>query len=160
MADFADSLRDSIPPVMRALAQAENSGVLRIRGTDSEAEVMFFQGDVLWARASTAKRLGQALEERGAITASDLAGVLALQKRKKRRQPIGTILVELGLIEREVAETEIGIQVLAVLRDVLGWGGGEYEFEPVRVREGVTPTFALPQNRSVDALLQGAGIPV
>ena len=116
--------------------------------------------DVLWARASTAKRLGQALEERGAISASDLAGVLALQKRTKRRQPLGTILIELGLIERDVAETEIEIQVLAVLREVLGWASGEYEFESIRVREGVTPTFALPNTRKVDALLQGAGVTV
>ena len=159
MVDFAESLSNSVPTVMRALAQAQNTGILRVRGKDSEAEMMFFQGEVLWARSSTAKRLGEALEERGAISASDLAGVLALQKRKKRRQPLGTILVELGLIERSVAETEIEIQVLRVLRDIFSWGSGEYSFDTLRVEAGVMPDFAIPHCRRVDALLQGVGKP-
>jgi hypothetical protein len=160
MADFADSLRDSIPTVMRALAQAKNSGMLRVRGKDTAAEFMFFRGDILWARSSTGKQLGAALTERGAISESDLAGVLALQKRKKQRQPMATILVELGLVDREVVEVEIQVQVLEVLRAVFDWGGGEYEFDALNIKDGVQPDFALPRSGKVEALLQGAGIKV
>ncbi len=158
MVDFAESLRDSVPTVMRALAQAQSTGILRVHGRSADADIMFFQGEVLWARSTSSKRLGAALKERGAISASDLAGVLALQKRKKRRQPLGTILIELGLIDRSVAETEIEIQVLTVLRDIFNWGGGEYSFDTLRVEAGVTPDFAIPNCRRVDALLQGAGV--
>ena len=160
MPDFAESLRESIPTVMRALAQASNSGVLRVRGRDAEAEVMFFQGEVVWARASTAKRLGEALEERGAISASDLKGVLAMQKRKKQRQPLATILLGLGLVEREVAETEIEMQVLDVLRLIFDWGSGEYSFESVRMSRDELHGIVLSQSGQVDRLLQGAGVPI
>ena len=158
MPDFADSLQKSIPVVMRALAQAENSGVLRIRGKSAEAELMFYKGDIMWARMSDGKRLGEALEERGAINAEQLAAALAVQKRKKKRQPFATILVELGLVDREVVSTELEAQVLDVLRMVFSWGGGEYDFEALKAREGVTPSFALPQSGKVDVLLKGAGI--
>jgi hypothetical protein len=160
MPNFADSLRESIPTVMRALAQASNSGVLFIRGRDSEAQIMLYRGDILWARSSTTKRIGEALEQRGAISARDLEGVLALQKRKKQRQPIGTILIELGLVDRQVAETEIEAQVISVLRDALDWGSGEYNFEAIEVKSGVSPRFALPSCGKVDSLLQGLGISV
>lgn len=160
MADFAESLRESVPTVMRALAQAGNSGVLRVRGRDAEAEVMFFHGDVVWARSSSARCLGEALTERGAISASDLQGVLAMQKRKKQRQPIATILLGLGLVNREVAETEIEIQVLDVLRMIFDWGSGEYGFEAARMTRDELAGIVLPACGKVDSLLQGAGIPL
>jgi len=158
MPDFADSLQESIPVVMRALAQASNSGVLRIRGKDAEAELMFLKGDIIWARTSGGKRLGEALEERGAITSDQLAASLAVQKRKKQRQPIATILVELGLVDREIVSTELEVQVLEVLREMFAWGAGEYAFESVPAQEGSTPSFALPQSGRVDELLKGVGV--
>jgi len=160
MPDFAESLRESIPTVMRALAQARNNGVLHIRGRDAEAEIMFVAGEIVWARASTARRLGEALEERGEISANDLLGVLAIQKRKKQRQPIATILIELGLLDREVAETEIEIQILDVLRLVFDWGGGEYNFEALNVGQDALQGVVLPTCGKVDRLLQGAGVPI
>ncbi|MEM8883233.1 MAG: DUF4388 domain-containing protein [Planctomycetota bacterium] len=158
MPDFAESLQESIPVVMRALAQASNSGVLRVRGKDAEAEFMFYRGNILWARRSDGKRLGEVLEERGAITSEQLASALAVQKRKKKRQPFATILVELGLVDRQVVSTELGVQALDVMREIFAWGSGEYTFEKVAVKDGATPTFALPSTSSVDELLKGAGI--
>jgi len=158
MPDFADSLQESIPVVMRALAQAKNSGVLRIRGTGAEAELMFFKGDVLWARRSDGKRLGEALEERGAITAEQLQSVLLVQKRKKTKQPFATILVELGLVDADVVSTELEIQVLEVLRETFSWGGGEYDFEALPTAEGAEPGFTLPNSGNVDEILRGVGV--
>ena len=160
MVDFADSLRESIPTVMRALAQASNTGVLNIRGRGSEAEFRFFRGDIVSARASSSRPLGEALAERGAISRNDLDSVLALQRRKKQRQPIATILVEFGLVEKEVVETELQIQVLEVLRMVLDWGGGEYSFAPRTVPAGVELSCALPATGHVDQILEGAGVPL
>ena len=160
MADFAESLRESIPTVMRALAQAKNTGILHVRGRDSESEIMFVAGDVIWARASTARFLGEALEERGELSADDLKGVLAMQKRKKQRQPIATILLELGLIDREVVETELEIQILDVLRQLFEWGSGEYNFEALLLEPGSLQGIALPSCGKVDQLLQGAGVPL
>ena len=158
MPDVAESLRQEIPTVLRALAQARNTGVLRVSGADGEAEVMLIHGEVAWARASNAKRLGAALEERGAISAADLKGVLAMQKRKKQRQPIGTILLEMGLIDREVAETEIEVQVLDVLRLILDWGRGEYKFESVHKISHEQSKMVLLACGNVDRLLQNVGV--
>ena len=159
MPDFAESLREDIPTVMRALAQAGNSGLLRIRGKDTEAEIMFVAGEVIWARACTARRLGEALEERGAITAQDLEGVLAMQKRKKQRQPVATILHGLGLIDRDIVETELEIQILEVLRLVVDWGSGEFGFEAIDLEPDALEGVVLPSCGKVDRLLQGAGVP-
>ena len=57
------------------------------------------------------------------------------------------------------ARSEIENQVLRVLRDIFSWGGGEYSFDTLRVEAGVTPDFAIPHCRRVDALLQGVGKP-
>jgi len=159
MVDFAESLRESIPTVMRALAQAANTGILHIRGRDASAEFRFFRGEIVCARSTNAKPLGEALTERGAISASDLQGVLSLQRRKKQHQPMATILVELGLIDKSVVETEIQIQVLEVLTDVLGWGSGEYRFEKAPESPKVEPSFTFPVSGRVDEILQGAGLP-
>jgi hypothetical protein len=159
MVDFAESLRESIPTVMRALAQASNSGILHVRGRDASAEFRFFRGDIVSARSSNSMPLGEALTARGAITGSDLQGVLSLQRRKKQRQPMATILVELGLIDQAVVETEIQIQVLGVLTDVLSWGSGEYSFEAKADTPGVDPKFTLPVSGKVDEILIGAGLP-
>jgi hypothetical protein len=158
MPDFADSLQESIPVVMRALAQAGSSGVLRIRGKDSEAELMFFKGNVLWARRSDGKRLGEALAERGAITPEQLESVLLVQKRKKTKQPFATILIELGLVDASVVSTELEIQVLEVLREAFSWGGGEYDFEALPIVSSAEPGFALPNSGNVDEILRGVGI--
>jgi len=158
MVDFAESLRESIPTVMRALAQARNSGILHVRGRDAEAEFHFVRGEIVSARSNTSKQLGEALADRGALTAEELAGVLSLQKRKKTRQPMATILVELGLVERGVVETEIQSQVLDVLGNALGWGSGEYCFEAKHVDANARPNFTLPLSGKVDEILQGAGV--
>jgi len=159
MYKFAESLRNTIPVVMRALAQAKNSGVLRVRSDDAEAELMFFQGEVIWARSSSAKRLGEALEERGAISATDLKGVLAMQKRKLKKQPIATILLGLGLVERDVAETEIEMQALDVIRLMFEWESGEYTFERVAISARELEGVVLPRCGRVDSLLEGVGVP-
>ena len=159
MVDFAESLRESIPTVMRALAQASNTGILHIRGRDASAEFRFFRGEIVSATSSNSRPLGEALIRRGAITDSDLTGVLALQRRKKQRQPMATILVELGLIQQDVVETEIQCQVLGVLSDVLDWGGGEYSFDAKAPERNFEPGFTLPVSGRVDEILVGAGLP-
>ena len=158
MPDFAESLRESIPVVMRALAQAQNSGILRVRGKDAEAELMFFKGQVLWARHSDGKRLGEALEERGAITAEQIEGVLRVQKRKKTKQPIATILVELGLVDADVITTELDIQVLEVIRAMFSWGAGEYAFEAVEGDPDAGPGFTMATERTVEEILRDLGV--
>jgi len=158
MVDFAESLRESIPTVMRALAQASNSGILHVRGRDASAEFRFYRGEIVSASSTNSKPLGEALTDRGAITGIDLKGVLSLQRRKKQRQPMATILVELGLIEKSVVETEIQIQVLDVLSDVLGWGAGEYSFDSKGSDADLEPAFTLPVSGKVDEILVGAGL--
>jgi len=158
MPDVAESLRQEIPTVLRALAQARNTGVLRVTAADAEAEVMLIKGEVAWARACGAKQLGAAFVDRCAISPADLKGVIAIQKRKKVHQPIATILLEMGLVERDVAETEIEIQVLEVLRLILGWGRGEYKFQTVRTSSYEHDKIVFPACGNVDLLLQNAGV--
>ena len=151
--NFSESLRSSIPTVMRALAQARNTGVLHIRGCEADGELRFFRGEIVSARASTIQPLGNALAERGAITQTELTSVLALQRRKKQFQPMATILVSFGIVDEDVVATEIQRQVQAVLEDVLTWGAGEYSFEAKPVADDSKPNFTLPYSGSVDEIL-------
>jgi hypothetical protein len=119
--------------VLRLMSQAGASGVITLSGPPGEAHIVLVHGAVLHATSSATPKLGEALVARGVVTKDVLEDALRHQRRKKVKQPLGTILLELGVVSRAVAESEIEMQIIRVLVDALSWQGCSLRFEPADV---------------------------
>ena len=102
---------------LQLLARAKASGLVSICSGQRRASMVLIEGRVLHATSSTTTRLGESLVDRGVVTAQVLDRVLQMQRRKKKKQPLGTILMELGLVSKAVAEAEIETEFYSNLRE-------------------------------------------
>ncbi|MCK6461749.1 MAG: DUF4388 domain-containing protein [Planctomycetes bacterium] len=119
--------------VLRLMSQARASGVVTLAGDPGEAHIVLVGGAVLHATSTATPKLGEALVARGVVTKDVLEDALRHQRRKKVKQPLGTILLELGVVSRAVAESEIEMQIIRVLVDAFEWQGCTLRFEPAEV---------------------------
>ena len=142
----------SFPAALQLLGSAGSSGLLTITSDGRTAEIALHRGQVVCANSDQAGRLGNALLEKGWLTAETLEAVLRHQRRKKVHQPLGTILFELGMVPKEAAAVEIEEQIIRVMREVCGWDAAEYSFNPVeeelegKVMPGTTQVTSLLLN--------------
>jgi len=118
-----------LPAALQALTGARSSGILTVSSEGRTACFALHKGQFLYASSGSAQRLGDAMLKKGLVTAETLESVLLHQRRKKKRQPLGMVLLELGLVTREVASAELEEQIFSVLREVLEWDQGHYDFE-------------------------------
>ena len=116
---------------LQALARARSSGILTVMSGRQTARFALYCGELLYASSATSPRLGDAIQARGLLTKETLESVLAHQRRKKMRQPLGTILLELDLITDEVVAAELEEQIFSVLSEVLSWERADYELTPL-----------------------------
>ena len=135
---------------LQLLAHAKASGLVRIRSGKRRAEMVLIDGRVLHATSSTTTRLGESLVDRGVVTAQVLDRVLQMQRRKKQKQPLGTILTELGLVSKAVAEAEIETQIARVLKEVTSWARCKLTLEPM---EASAEEVLFPGSCDLEALL-------
>lgn len=119
----------SLPAALQALTGARSSGILTVTSEGLTARFALHKGQFLYASSDTVRRLGDAMLAKGHVTPETLESVLLHQRRKKKRQLIGMVLLELGLVTREIATAELEEQIYEVLREVLEWDQGEYAFE-------------------------------
>jgi hypothetical protein len=136
--------------VLRLLGQARSSGVVTLSGAPGEAHLVLVGGAVLHATSSATPKLGESLVARGVITKDVLEDALRHQRRKKLKQPLGTILLELGVVSKAVAESEIEMQVIRVLVDALSWPQCALRFEPANVG---AEHVLFPESCQLEALL-------
>ena len=113
---------------LRAVSALGSSGRLELKSGDAEAQVILRGGRVVAAVTDSTPRLGELLTEAGAISDHELRGVLALQKRKRVRQPLGMILVQLGVLESESLEHHLQKLRKQALSQILAWPEGDYKF--------------------------------
>jgi len=118
---------------LQLLGRARASGLVTLKSEEHEARLVLAEGGILHASSTTTARLGESLIERGVITRAVLEDALRHQRRKKVKQPLGTILHELGVLTRAMAEAEVEMQITRVLRDVFAWPMSRLHFEPMEV---------------------------
>ena len=135
---------------LQLLAHAKASGLVSICSGNRRATMVLIDGRVLHATSSATTRLGESLVDRGVVTAQVLDRVLQMQRRKKKKQPLGTILMELGLVSKAVAEAEIETQIARVLKEVTSWERCKLMLEPM---EASTEAILFPESCELEALL-------
>lgn len=139
-----------LPGAMRMLGKSGTSGVLTVCEGEKMARVLLHDGKVVYATSNVSHPLGSNLIAKGLLSRENLERVLVHQRRKKVKQPIGTILHELGLVGRAVAESEVEEQILRVLQVVVAWRESTIDFRPVK---GVPKGILLPPCGDIEKLL-------
>jgi hypothetical protein len=124
-------LRQARPgDLLKVLATLELSGRLRLSHAPHEGIVLFNRGRVLYAATSAVREtLGSILVARDLIDGEQLVSALARQKEVDD-QRLGAILVESGVVSREIVDSALAEQIRAALTELLSWPGGRYEFRP------------------------------
>jgi len=146
------NLRTELAASLKTLGRTQSSGTLTLSRPDGRtATIAFVAGSILHASSDSTPRLGDSLVDAGYVSAADLESVLRLQRRKKQRQPLGTILHELGILPREIAQSEIDAQIARVVLDVFTWPRAEFRFEEVEWLDGAE--YLPPARSEVDAVL-------
>ena len=97
----------ALPATLKMLSAAGTSCVLSVTSEENVVTIALTKGKIAWATSNSTKRIGDVLVEKGFVNREVLGVVLSIQKRKRMRQPVCTILCELGLISPELAEAEI-----------------------------------------------------
>lgn len=150
MSNAATQVTVDLAVVLRLMGLAQASGAVTLKAEAGEARLVLASGAVLHATSSGTPRLGDALVARGVITKERLEDALRHQRRKKVKQPLGTILLELGMLTQAVAEFEVEMQAVRVLVDVFSWQGCTLRYEPELVD---ARNALLPESCRLEALL-------
>jgi curved DNA-binding protein CbpA len=114
--------------VLRGLFLGKLTGLLRLQRADETLLVRFVSGRIVSASSGAIRgRLGQILVRIGRLEPRDLASAIAAADRAGR--PLGSVLVEAGLVCREQVEDALRLQVREILLTGLFWESGSYSFE-------------------------------
>lgn len=114
--------------ILQILSLSKRSGELSIKRKEETGYVFFSKGNIVFGSAPKAGSFGIALVKKGLITQEMLTQATTIQNEQKKRKPIGTILVDLG-IKAEVIEQELIQHFMRVARDLLSWRKGFFHFE-------------------------------
>ena len=106
------------------------SGALRLHHDDEEGLIVFRAGKVIFAASpSVRESLGSLLLARGLITETELAQALSKQASSAEKIRLGTILIEMGVLEQATLEDLIRGQFSTVISEFIGWNLGTFRFE-------------------------------
>lgn len=140
----------SLPDIFQIINLSKRSGVLTVIRKEGTGRLVFNQGQVIYASSDNRSRLGYTLVRKGIITNEDLENSLRIQKVKGSKKPLGTILMEMDVLSREVLEKEIKEHIIEVIRDLLKWEHGSFHFElgatseeEIVLKSGLSTEFLL-----------------
>lgn len=139
-----------LPDIFQIINLSKRSGVLTLIKKDGMGRVVFNQGNVVYASSDNRNRFGYTLLQKELISRADLERALSYQKLRSSKKPIGTILVEMGAIAEKELEGQLQTHILDVVRDLLTWTTGAFQFQlakfaedGVLMRTGISPEFLL-----------------
>jgi hypothetical protein len=153
-----------LPDIFQIINLSKRSGVLTLIKKDGMGRVVFNQGNVVYASSDSKSRFGYALLQKNLITRSDLERALSIQKARAVKKPIGTILSEMGVLGTDQLETELRNHIIDVIRDLLTWTAGTFQFtlgkfteDGVLMRSGISAEFLLLEGARLDDEADNAG---
>lgn len=146
-----------LPDIFQIINLSKRSGVLTLIKKDGMGRVVFNQGNVVFASSDNKSRFGYALLQRDLLSRADLERALGVQKARTVKKPIGTILVEMGVMDKERLEAELRLHIIDVVRDLLTWQTGTFQFtlgkfseEGVLMCSGLSAEFLLLEGARLD----------
>ena len=127
MRDLEGSLKVFEPSaVLQWLNLAETTGELELSVWNNSATIFFEEGHVTFASiANRPIKLGEYLVKEGLLGQKELDRAL---KKKGRKMRIGDVLVEMGIIKRDVLRVAVEEQIKEVIYEVVRWDDGRFRF--------------------------------
>jgi curved DNA-binding protein CbpA len=118
-----------LPQVLRRIFLEGLKGTLTLVHGDETRHLFFEKGELRTATSSReGQRIGAFLKRRGWITDQDLSWALETVAKQGRAR-LGKILVEKGLVSRQVLDTEMRRLVEEIVFSTFEWSDGEYRFQ-------------------------------
>ncbi|MEO5656154.1 MAG: DUF4388 domain-containing protein [Nitrospiria bacterium] len=146
-----------LPDIFQIINLSRRSGVLTLIKKDGMGRIVFNQGNVVYASSDAKSRFGYTLLQKNLISRTDLERALGVQKARSKKTPIGTLLVEIGAIAQDLLEVELRAHILDVVRELLTWTTGTFQFnlgkfaeEGVLMRAGISAEFLLLEGARLD----------
>jgi hypothetical protein len=131
---FVGRFEMTVPDILQILSLGKKTGKLRLGRLGSTGEVLFKNGKVTFAASdSTRHTLSNTLISQRRLTESALMAALELQHLSSDNKKLGAILVEKGIITREVLQETLRSQIDQVMSEFLSWENGFFRFDMTEV---------------------------
>ena len=135
-----------VADILQLISQQQKTGVLLVDRHGESIEVLFWNGMIISAHpvAKVEKELlGEKLVKSGLISADQLQRALDIQE--DNLQHLGEILVEMGILGKEMLDRIIRNQIYDTFSELFQWKEGSYAFhaKPVTFNENVFTPLAL-----------------
>jgi hypothetical protein len=121
---------DAFPPasLLQWAAGERRSGTLIVRRARRERRVSFRRGEIVGCSSSLPREtFGQYLLDHDAARPDQLGRVLPLARL--RDLPVGQVLVDEGILDREVASRMLAAWMSEVVQDLCAWSKGVFVFD-------------------------------
>ncbi len=124
------SLREaSLPDVLQLLAMGQKTGCLSVAHRSNFGSIYFDKGRICFASIVNRRdRLGDILVKSGRLQPAQLDAVIALQDKTPTVR-LGDLMVEQGLITREVLHAQLRVQIEEAVYYLFTWTQGTFNFE-------------------------------
>lgn len=135
--------------VLRDLGGSDATGALHLDGAPGSAKIFVRDGDVYFASSPAPRaQLGARLVGAGFVTDDELDDALAAQEQGPDRMQLGALLVDRGVVRRDVIRVFVQEQILDAVFDLARWDAGSFEFF-----RGDAVSEDLPVQISVEPLI-------
>lgn len=116
-----------VPGILRGLYVGRRTGTLTFQHQGEHRGVHFRRGSIVNADTDAREdRLGAVLSRSGRLSDADRKRAEGFALRDRKR--LGSVLVEMGIMDRPALEEALALHVDAVLSKVFVWTEGRYEF--------------------------------
>lgn len=116
--------------ILQIVSLSRKSGVLELKSLDREGRVVFRDGEVIRATASTLpENLGDLLLRRDAIDYETMKQALRIQQQEGGHRRFGEVLVDDFGFDKDLIETLVRQQVERIVYSFFAWNEGSFAFE-------------------------------
>ncbi len=118
----------SLTDILQIISLSKRSGTLTIKKKEGEGYIYFNRGQVIYASVYNKKKLGERLVSQNIIKDNELKRALKLQEERGMKEPLGTILIEMGLTLPRQLEQVVRSHIMEVIQEFLNWDTGSFTF--------------------------------
>ena len=116
--------------ILQIVSLSRKSGVLQLNSLDRDGRVIFHDGQVIRASASTfPENIGDLVIRTGMTDIETLKKALLIQRESADDRRVGDILVSVFGVDREAIDTAVREQVEKIVYSFFSWDEGAFSFE-------------------------------
>jgi hypothetical protein len=136
----------ALPELLEFLRAGRRTGTLVCSSANGLGAMQLVDGRISGAVAPSTPRFQELVADSGVVPANILAAYLASITNVKVGIPLGTLLVQDGLITKAQLEGVLTKQIMLAVTEMLQWTEGQFAFEP----ESVSPMITVVTEIALD----------